>query len=100
MKKKKKKKKSVGRYFLHFLNAYLAKTQLIKVSNFLDSSRPYVRLLEISKTRGSRELFLSENDFKTCSAKNVPKNIQILEAWKPINTIKSRLDFFQTAFHK
>ena len=29
----------------------------------LDSSRPYCRLLQNQKTRGSRELFLPENDY-------------------------------------
>ena len=49
------------------------------------------------KQGGSRELFLPENDFKTCSAVNFPKNIQILEAWKPIKDIKFRLEFFSHA---
>ena len=35
--------------------------------NPTNSSRPYRRLLENPKRWGSRELFLPENDFKTCS---------------------------------
>ena len=37
------------------------------------SSRPYGGLLENPKTWDSRELFLPENDFKTCSAVIFPK---------------------------
>ena len=59
--------------FLVFLNAYLPKTHLIKIHNSLDSSRPYGRLSESSKTWGFIELFLPENDFKTCSAANSAK---------------------------
>ena len=59
--------------FSAFLNAYLPKTQLIKIHNFFDSFRPYGRLLENQKTRGSRELFLPENVFQTSSAVNFPK---------------------------
>ena len=55
--------------FSAFLNAYLSKTQL----NFFDSFRPYGRLLENQKTRGSREIFLPENDFQASSAVNFPK---------------------------
>ena len=32
------------------------------------SSRPYRKLLENPKIGGFRELFMSENDFKTCYA--------------------------------
>ena len=49
------------------------KTHLIKALNSLDSFRSYGRLLENQKTEGSRELFLTENDFKTSSAKHFPK---------------------------
>ena len=66
--------------FRHFWNVYYPKTHLIKALNSLDSSRPNGRLSQNPETRGSRELFLPENDFKTCSAVNFPKNIQILEA--------------------
>ena len=49
------------------------KTNLIKALYSLDSSKPNGRLLQNPKTRGIRELFLPENDFKTCSAVNFPK---------------------------
>ena len=52
-------KKKFGGNFCYFLNAYLPETQLIKIHNSFDSFRPY---------GSSRELFLPENDFKTCSA--------------------------------
>ena len=59
--------------FFSFLNAYYPKTHPIKVLNCLDSSRPNGRLSQNLKIRGFWELFLSENDFKTCSAVNFPK---------------------------
>ena len=49
-----------------FFNIFESKTQLIKALHSLASSRPYQRLLENTKTEGSRELFLLQNDFKTC----------------------------------
>ena len=52
---------------LAFLNVYYQKTHLIKALNFLDSSRANVRLSQNPETGGFRELFLPENDFKTCS---------------------------------
>ena len=39
---------------------------LTKAVNSLDYSRTYRRLLESPKPVSSRELFLSENGFKTC----------------------------------
>ena len=39
----------------------------------IDSSRPNGRLSHNPKTGSFRELFLPENDFKTCSAVNFPK---------------------------
>ena len=62
----------------------------IKALNSLDSSRPNRRLSQNAKTGGLRELFLPENDFKTCST----VMIQILEAWKPTEGMKLRLEFF------
>ena len=56
-----------------FLNVYYTKTDLIKALNSLDSSQPNRRLLQNPKTKGFRELFLPENDFKTCSTENFPK---------------------------
>ena len=39
---------------------------------------------------------MRKNDFKTCSAVNFLKNMQILEAWKPTKDKKFRLGFFFT----
>ena len=50
-----------------------SKTHLIKALNSLDSSRPNGRLSQNPKPGGFRDLFLPENDFKTCSAVNFPK---------------------------
>ena len=57
----------------------------------IDSSRPYERVLESPKTETSSELFLPENDFKTCYTVNFLKNIQVLKAWKPSENMKLRL---------
>ena len=40
------------------------------------------------------ELLLPKNDFQISFTKNVSKNIQILEAWKPTEDIKFRLKSF------
>ena len=61
----KRKKKPCWQKYFAFFNIYQSKTQLIKALHSLHSSRTYERLLENSKTEGSRELFLPENDFKT-----------------------------------
>ena len=50
----------------------LNKTQLIKIHNSLDSSRPYGRLLKKIKKLGFME---SENDFQTSSTVNFPKEL-------------------------
>ena len=42
-------------------------------SQLLDFSEIYRRLLENSETGGFHELFLPENDFKTCSTANSTK---------------------------
>ena len=68
-----KRKKKIRQKFLAFLNVYYPKTHLIKAFNSLDSSRSNGRLSQNPKTRGFRELFLPENDFKTCSTVNFPK---------------------------
>ena len=52
---------------------YKRKTQLLKALNSIDSSRSHGRLSQNSKSGGFRELFLPENDFKTCSTVNFPK---------------------------
>ena len=44
-------------------------TTVINILNFLDFSKLCTRLLVNPKARGSRKLFLPENDFKTYSAK-------------------------------
>ena len=59
--------------FFAFLNAYYPKTHLIKVLNSLDSARLNGGLSQYPKTGGFRELFLPENDFKTCSSKHFSK---------------------------
>ena len=66
----------------------------MKALNFLDSSRLNGRLYQNPKEGGFRELFLPENDFKTCSAVKFPKNMQILETWKPTKDMKFELEFF------
>ena len=62
----------------------------------LDSLRPNGRLSQNPKTEGFRELCLPKNDLKTGSIINVPKNIQILDTWKPTEDMKLRLEFFFT----
>ena len=47
----------------------------------LDFSRPPGRLLENPKIWDSRELFLSENDFKTCSKVNCRKRLRNQNLW-------------------
>ena len=64
--------------------------------NSCHSFRPYKKLLENRKIGGFRELFMPENDFKTCYAVSFLKNIQILEAWKATKNMKFRLEFFFT----
>ena len=73
------------------------KLKLIKIQNSLDFSRPYGRLLENPKTCGSWELFLSENDFKTCSRVNSRKwlkkgNLWFLELYSYLKYISNKDD--------
>ena len=94
---KKKKKKKIRQNFLAFLNAYYLKTDLIETLYSLDFSRPNGKLSENPKTGGFRELFLPENDFKSCSTVNFPKkhpDFRVLE--KPTRDMKSGLEFFFT----
>ena len=72
-KPKKKKKKILLTEIFGFLKHFLTQTQLTKIHNSLDSSRPYASLLENPRIWGSKELFLRENDFKTCSSVNSTK---------------------------
>ena len=67
------------------------------ILNSLDFSRSYGQLLENPKTRGSRELFLPENNFKIYLPIDFPKNIQTLEACKLTKDMKLRLEFFSHA---
>ena len=62
----------------------------------LDFLRPNGRLSQNPKTEGFRELCLPKTDFKTYSIINVPKNIQILDTWKPTEDMKLRLEIFFT----
>ena len=75
---------------------YFFETQLNKTPNSPDTSRPCGRVFKNPKT-GFRELFLPENDSKTCSTVNFPKNNHILEAWKPIKDMKFTCEFFSCA---
>ena len=63
----------VSRKVFAFLNVSYPKIHLIQSLNSLDSSRPYGRLLENQKTRGSKKLFLPKNDFQSSFTKNFPK---------------------------
>ena len=47
-----------------FFNSNLYNSTPLKIHNYLDSSGIYGRLLESPNTWNSRELCLSENDFK------------------------------------
>ena len=80
-----------------FLNACKPKSQLIKGLNSFDFSRSFGRLSQNPKTRDFRVLFLQENDLKTCSTVNFPKNIHILEAWKPTKDMKFTCELFSCA---
>ena len=64
-------------------------------SNYLDSSRTYIRLLGDPKTGCLRELFVPENGFKTCSAAHFPKEHPKFGGW-PGNQSKTKfkLEFF------
>ena len=73
-------KKKNWQKFSALLNIYYPKTHPVKTLNSFSSSRPDGRPSQNPKTGGFMELFLPENDFKTCSTVNFPKNIQILEA--------------------
>ena len=75
-------------------------THLIKALNSLHSFRPYGRLLENPKTGAFRELFLPENDFKTCSPVSFPKRTsRFLRPGNQQKTWNSDLNFFQMSFY-
>ena len=85
------KKKKEWQNFFTFLNAYYLKTHLIKALSSLYSSKASGRLSQNPKIEGFRKLFLSKNDFKTCSAVNFSKKRRF---WRPRNQPKTRnLDF-------
>ena len=58
-------KQNCWQNFFAILNVYKLKTQLIKALSSIDSSISYGKLSQNPKTGGFRELFLSENDFKS-----------------------------------
>ena len=83
-----------------FSNTCQPKTQLIKIHNSLESSRPYGSLLENPKTWDSRELFLPENDFKTFCTVNYRKwlknrNLWFLEFCLYLKYISNKDDIWQ-----
>ena len=94
--KRKKKKKIVSRKFFAFLNASYPKIHLIKSLKSLDSSRPNGRLLENQKQGPLRNYFCLKIISKIAPQKNFQKNIQVLEAWKPTEDMKFRLEVFCT----
>ena len=65
-----KHRESCWQKFFSILNVYKPKTQLIKALNYIDFTKSFGRLSQNLKTGGFRELFLSENDFKTCPTVN------------------------------
>ena len=91
----KTQKKIVCRKYFAFLNACYPKTHLIKSLNSLDSSRPYGRLRK-SKNGALGNYFCLKMISKLAPQYIFQKNIQILEAWKPTEDMKFRLDFFCT----
>ena len=100
MQKCKKKKNLLAEMFCILQDLLTQKTQLIKALHSLDSSRPYERLLENPKTEGSRELFLPENDFKTCYTLNFIKKHPDSGGLETNQRPGSRtLIFFHMSFH-
>ena len=65
-----------------FLNVYC-----LKALNSLDFSRPNRILPQKPKTGGFKELFLPENNFKTCFAVNFSKKTS--RFWRPENQPKT-----------
>ena len=69
-----KRKKIVVNFFLHFwMPIDLRPNQLTEALNSFDSSRRYSGLSESPKPESSTELYLPENDFKTCYTVNFSK---------------------------
>ena len=67
------KQKNCWQKFSVFLNDYKNKNQLIKTLNSFYLLRSYERLSQNQKTGDFRELFLSQNDFKTCCTVNLSR---------------------------
>ena len=85
-----KQKKHLGRIFLHFSMPINTKPNKSRLS-VLAISGSYGRLLQNPKTGGFRELFLPENDFKTCSTVNFPIKHPDFSSLEPNKDIKFRL---------
>ena len=66
-------KENLTKIFCVFECLLTYNSTLLKINNYLDSSRTYGKLLENPNTRNSRELCLPENDFKTFSMANFEK---------------------------
>ena len=66
-------KKNLNKIFGVFEYLLTYNSTLLKINNYLNSSRTYGKLLENPNTRNSRELCLPENDFKTFSMANLEK---------------------------
>ena len=86
-------------WFLHYAKKK-KKSQLIKIHNTLDSSGPYLRLLENQKTWISRDLFLPENC--TVNGKKWLKNenLWFLEFYFYLKYISNKDDIWQREYLK
>ena len=85
-------KKDVSRNVLHFWMPVNPKPQLSWF--FKDIWKTFRK----SKTGGSRESFLLENEFRACYTVTFPKKtIKILDAGKPTKGMKFTLQFFSHA---
>ena len=94
-KRKKKKKPLLVELFCIFPHL-LTQNQTNQGSPLSWFSRPYETLLENPKAESSRELFLPENDFKTCYWVNFLKKHQICRPGKQTKTWNSDFNFFFT----
>ena len=69
-------KKNLTKIFGVFECLLTYNSTLLKIINYLDSSRTYGKLLENPNTRNSREFCLPENDFKAFSTANSTKSLK------------------------
>ena len=76
------------------------KSQLIKIHNTLDSSGPYLRLLENQKTGISRDLFLPENCTVNGKKWLKNKNLWFLEFYFYLKYISNKDDIWQREYLK